>query len=211
MLNLLRNIPFIDRKLRLGEWNRYTGERLANQVIGIIGTGRIGSKVLKHLQGFNPKKILVNDIKPNEILYKSNKAELVEKEVIFKESDIITLHVPLTPVTRNLVTVKELGMMKESVYLINTSRGGIINEEELYQALEAKKIRGAALDVFSMEPYVGPLTKLDNCIFSSHIGSMTKDCRVRMEIEAVEEAIRFVNGESLQHVIPEEEYTNCSF
>jgi D-3-phosphoglycerate dehydrogenase len=206
MLNMLRHLPTIDRKLRSGIWQRISGERLANMTVGVIGTGRVGSRVLKNLQGFNPKQILVNDIKPSPDLYKINHAIHVEKEVIYTESDIITLHIPLTPDTRSLISLNEMMKMKKHVLLINTSRGGIINEKDLYTVLKNKTIGAASIDVFEEEPYSGNLVELENCFFSCHMGSMTNDCRSRMEIESTEEAIRFINGDDLAQPVPEEEY-----
>lgn len=208
MLNLMRSISYVDRKIRDGIWQRIHGQRLANMTIGIIGTGRIGSKVLRHLQGFRPAKIYVNDINPNMHLYDMANAELTDKKTIYKECDIISLHVPLTPATRNMITVEEMKHMKQSAVLINTSRGGIVNEDELYTALKEQQIQAAAMDVFETEPYEGNLTELDNCVITCHMGSMTKDCRAQMEIEATEEAIRFVKGEELQNTVPQTEYDN---
>jgi D-3-phosphoglycerate dehydrogenase len=206
ILNTCRSIPLVDRKLRDGVWQRIMGQRLSNQVVGIIGTGRVGSRVLKHLQGFLPKQILVNDIQPDHNMYDLFHAELVSKETIYKESDIITLHVPLTPQTFSLITKKELGMMKPSVFLINTARGGIINEKDLFDALKDRKISGAAIDVFTNEPYGGELLTLDNCYLTCHMGSCTVDCRFEMEKLATEEALRFIRGEELQLQVPEYEY-----
>lgn len=208
MLNLLRHIPSVDQKIRAGIWNRIQGHRLANQTIGIIGIGRIGLRVLKHLQGFSPVKILVNDLNPSEEIYRIYNAQYVEKEELYSSSDIITLHVPLTRLTKNLIRKEQLEMMKSTALLINTSRGGIINEKDLYEALSRNQIAGAAIDAFEKEPYSGNLIELENCYFTCHMGSMTKDCRARMEIEAVEEIIRFVNGEELISPVPEEEYQN---
>ena len=204
MINLSRKLPLADRKLREGQWKRYSGLRLSKSVIGIIGTGRVGSIVLKHLQTFNPEKIFVNDIVPNFDFYRKYNAELVEKEIIYKESDIITLHIPLTNATYKLISKKEMYLMKKNVCLINTSRGAIINEEDLYEYLFNNPLASAALDVFEKEPYKGILTMLDNCIFTCHMGSMAEDCRINMEIEAVKEAIRLVNGESLKNLVTEE-------
>lgn len=208
MLNLLRHISSVDRKMRAGIWNRIQGKRLSNMTIGIIGTGRVGSKVLKHIQGFNPRNILVNDILPKKDMYKIYNAHLVEKNEIYSMSDIITIHVPLTNLTRNMITSEQIEMMKPSALLINTSRGGIINEDDIFDALTGKKIAGAAIDTFVNEPYAGKLIELENCYFTCHMGSMTEDCRARMEIEATEEIIRFVNGDKLISIVPEDEYTN---
>lgn len=204
MINLARKLPLADRKLREGNWKRYSGSRLSKSVIGLIGTGRVGSRVLKHLQAFNPEKIYVNDIDPNFDLYRKYNAELVDKETIYKECDIITLHVPLTNVTYNMISSKEMCIMKKNVSLINTSRGGIMNEKDLYEYLLNNPLASAALDVFEVEPYNGNLIMLDNCVFSCHMGSMANDCRIAMELEAAVEAIRFVNDESLKNLVTEE-------
>jgi D-3-phosphoglycerate dehydrogenase / 2-oxoglutarate reductase len=209
MLNLLRKLPLVDRKIRSAIWQRYTGRRIMLSTIGIIGTGRVGSRVLKHLQGFSPHKIYVNDLNPDQNMYDMYHAEFVDKETIYNESDILTFHIPLTSRTKNLITQKEFALMKKNVLLINTSRGGIINERDLCSVLENKSIGGAAIDVFENEPYDGKLIELDNCVLSCHMGSMTQDCRASMEIQATEEAIRFVNGEQLTQLVPEEEYINC--
>lgn len=206
MLNMLRRTPLVDRKLRSGIWQRIHGERLTNCIIGVIGTGRVGSRVLRHLQGFNPKKILVNDLRPDYNLYEMCHAEFVDKEIIYSEADIITIHVPLTPLTLDLLNKNNIALMKTNVCLINTSRGGIINERDLYEALSVKRISAAAIDVFQNEPYLGNLIELDNCFLSCHMGSMTNDCRAQMEILATEEACRFVKNEPLQLLVPEEEY-----
>ena len=208
MLNILRRLPLVDRKLRSGIWQRIHGERLANMVIGVIGTGRVGSKVLRHLQGFYPKRIIVNDLKPDYNLYEMYNATYVEKDTIYKEADIITLHVPLTRLTYNLISKKEIELMKKNCSLINTSRGGIINENDLYDALSKNRIAAAAIDVFENEPYSGSLIELDNCFLTCHMGSMTNDCRAAMEILATEEAIRFVRNEALLGSVPDEEYYN---
>ena len=208
MLNILRRLPLVDRNLRSGIWQRIHGERLANMVIGVIGTGRVGSKVLRHLQGFYPKRIIVNDLKPDYNLYEMYNATYVEKDTIYKEADIITLHVPLTRLTYNLISKKEIELMKKNCSLINTSRGGIINENDLYDALSKNRIAAAAIDVFENEPYSGSLIELDNCFLTCHMGSMTNDCRAAMEILATEEAIRFVRNEALLGSVPDEEYYN---
>jgi D-3-phosphoglycerate dehydrogenase len=206
ILNACRSMPLADRKLRDGVWQRIMGQRLSNQIIGIIGTGRIGSRVLKHLQGFSPKQILVNDIKPDQNLYDLYHAELVSKEVLYKKCDIITLHVPLTAQTSPLISAKELKQMKPSVFLVNTARGGIIDEKDLFDALKNGEIGAAAIDVFGSEPYGGELLTLDNCYLTCHMGSCTVDCRFEMEKLATEEAIRFIRGEELRLQVPEYEY-----
>ena len=96
--------------------------------------------------------------------------------------------------------------MKKDALLINTSRGGIINEEDLYSVMQSGHLNGAAIDVFENEPYNGPLKKIERCLLTSHMGSMSVDCRVKMEIEATEEVIRFASGKNLEGCVPMEEY-----
>jgi D-3-phosphoglycerate dehydrogenase len=114
--------------------------------------------------------------------------------------------VPLTPQTSPLIAKKELELMKPNMFLINTARGGVINEKDLFDALKNRKISGAAIDVFSNEPYGGELLTLDNCYLTCHMGSCTVDCRFEMEKLATEEALRFIRGEKLQLQVPEYEY-----
>ena len=206
MYSLLRKVHEANIQLHQGNWHRYFGKRLADCSIGLIGVGRVGSIVLKNLQALGCKRILYYDKK---VRFKEENNEQVvfsDKEEIYKMSDIISLHIPLDIETKNMITIKEMRLMKKNSFLINTARGGIINERDLCIALQEKLIAGAAIDAFEDEPYSGELVKHDNCILTAHMGSMTADCRARMEIEATEEAIRFLNGDVLQRKVPEDEY-----
>ena len=100
--------------------------------------------------------------------------------------------------------------MRSDTLLVNTARGGIVNEQDLYEALEAGNLGGAAIDVYEEEPYKGKLASLDQCLLTAHMGSMSIDCRARMEIEAAEEVVRFTMGESLESLVPVEEYDSQS-
>ena len=206
IISLLRLVQISNIKIHNGSWDRYFGRRLSECTIGIIGMGRIGSKVLKHLSGFECKKILLNDTCKNNNISESETIKWVEKEKIYKEADINTLHLPLTKDTKNMICIKELMTMKNDAVIINTSRGGIINENDLYKVLKNKHLKGAAIDVFDNEPYYGDLATVDNCLLTAHMGSMTVDCRTRMEVEATEEALRFINNEKMLSCVPKEEY-----
>ena len=209
MLSLLRSIHLSNNLMHNKKWKRIFGKRLSEISIGIIGAGRIGSRVLRRIVPFGTPKILVNDIDSSiihENIVPSFKLNWVDKETIYRHADMISLHVPKTPLTTNMISYKELKMMKKDSFLINTSRGGIVNESDLVRILSENKIGGAAIDVFNNEPYDGPLTQFENCILTSHMGSMSIDCRARMEIESVEEAIRFLKGEKLERPVPESEY-----
>ena len=210
MLDLLRAVNVSNVRMHRGQWYRYFGCRLSEATIGVIGLGRIGRKVISHLAGFQCSRIMANDLDPDIPIpcHPSCKVEFVDKEKIYAEADIISLHVPLTSNTKNMITKDEISLMRPGTFLINTSRGGIINESDLYWALDSGHLGGAAVDVFEREPYHGCLTKLDNCLLTAHMGSMSIDCRTQMEIEASEDACRFIRGEPLRFPVPDAEYQN---
>ena len=211
IISLTRHVSMADRKIRTGIWKREQGKRIGKSVIGIIGFGRIGTNTVKLLAPFKPECILVNDIKDksNEIAFFKKKYDLeirsAKKEKIYRKSDIISLHVPLSNKTRNLINSKTLSMMHSNTFLLNLARGGIINEQDLYKALKKKIIGGAAIDCFENEPYSGQLIELDNVLLTQHMGSCSYDCRAQMEIQAVEDIIRFFKNETLLNEVPEEE------
>jgi D-3-phosphoglycerate dehydrogenase / 2-oxoglutarate reductase len=208
MLTLLRSVQMSNMKMHNGKWHRYFGRRLAEITIGIIGVGRIGASILQHLQGFGSPKILLNDISPNHKLDEIfSNIEWAGKEKIYKQADIISIHTPLTAQTKDMVKKEQLLSMKKNAIIINTARGGIINEQNLYEVMQTDHLSGAAIDVFDFEPYNGKLQEIQRCILTAHMGSMSVDCRTRMEIEATEEAVRFLTNKPLEGVVPEEEYT----
>ncbi len=206
MLTLLRSVHVSNDEMHDGRWHRFFGRRLSEVTIGIIGAGRIGTGVLQHLSGFSSPRILVNDTVFNKGLDNTYNIEWVEKEKIYQEADIVTIHTPLTVLTKNMVKKKQLLSMKEDSILINTARGGIINENDLYDVMQSGHLSGAAIDVFDFEPYKGKLREIQRCLLTAHMGSMSIDCRTRMEIEATEEAVRFLTGCKLEGLVPEEEY-----
>ncbi len=206
MLSLLRSIHVANAQLHRGEWHRHFGRRIPEVTIGIIGTGRIGGRVLRRLSAFGTSRILVNDTHPDAGVAPNLKLEWVDKETIYREADVISLHVPLTGRTKNMIRREQLLQMKPDAVIINTARGGIINEQDLAAVLASGHLSGAAVDVFNQEPYAGELAQIDRCLLTSHMGSMSIDCRTRMEIEATEEAIRFLTGQRLQGLVPPEEY-----
>ena len=208
MLSLLRHTHVANLKMHQGEWNRRMGRRIPEVTIGIIGTGRIGSRVLRRLLPFGTPRILVNDLEPKPNLVPELKLEWVGKETIYREADVISLHLPMTKQTRDMIRHEQLMMMKSDALLINTSRGGIINEGDLAEAMSADHLGGAAIDVFQEEPYSGPLKYVDRCLLTCHMGSMSIDCRSRMEVEATEEAVRYLRGLPLECSVPEDEYAS---
>lgn len=208
MLALLRNTPAADRNLRSGVWNRYMGHRLSERTVGVVGVGRIGKRVIRHLTGGFPDiRILANDLTPDFEFGRSHGVRWVEKEVLYKEADVITVHLPLTPITRGLIRRPQIDLMKPTTVLVNTARGNMIDEADLALALREGRLAGAAVDVFEREPYSGELASLERCLLTCHMGSMSQDCRARMEIEATEEVVRFLGGDPLEALVPESEYS----
>jgi D-3-phosphoglycerate dehydrogenase len=206
MLSLLRSVHVANLHMHSGQWTRHLGRRIAEVTLGIIGTGRIGSRVLRRIASFGTPRVLVNDLNPDPKLVPQLKLEWVGKEEIYCEADLISIHVPLTSQTKNMVRREQLLQMKQDALIINTSRGGIIDEHDLADVLRTGHLAGAAIDVFEHEPYTGELTTIERCLLTAHMGSMSVDCRTRMEIEATEEAVRFLTGKSQQGGVPAYEY-----
>lgn len=211
MIQTARNIGLSNLDIKRGAWNRRLGYRLSEMTIGILGAGRIGSRVIRRLSAFGSPRILVNDLERDDSIAPHMKLEWVGKEYIYQHSDMVSLHLPLTRETRDLLTKSELKTMGPESILINTSRGGIVNEEDLFWALDNGVIGQAAIDVFEQEPYLGPLTNLSNCHLTAHLGSMSHDCRARMEIEAAEEVVAFAKRNEQLRMVPEAEYQLRTF
>jgi len=205
-LTLLRSVHVSNMDMHKGKWERFFGRRLSKITVGIIGVGRIGLGVLKHLRGFDCQEVLINDIDNQKNIPDGIQVRWTSKSEIYKKADIVTLHLPLTKKTKNLIKRSELLKMKKDAMIINTSRGGIINEHDLYNVMSNGHLSGAAIDVFDDEPYFGDLNKIKRCILTSHMGSMSEDCRSEMEIKATEEAVRFIKGLPLEGSVPNEEY-----
>lgn len=207
MIDLLRRVSEVDRGMRVRKWNRAMGQRLAIQTVGVIGVGRIGKRVIRILRGgFPGVRILANDLAPDLEFGDEHEVEWLRKSQILRETNVLTLHVPLTFETREMISEGQLRAMKPSAVLINTARGGLVDESALALALASGTIAGAAVDVFENEPYAGELAGLDNCVLTCHMGSMTADCRLRMEIDATDEALRHYRGDPPLQPIPASEY-----
>jgi D-3-phosphoglycerate dehydrogenase len=200
ILDLSRKITSANNNLKNGIWDKHMGNLIYGKTIGIIGMGRIGKSLAHLLSGFNVN-FLAHDIMPDIAFGRLNKIEYVSKDELLKQSDIISIHTPLTKETIDLISSKELNMMKPSAILINTARGGIVHERDLHIALQEKLIAAAALDVFDEEPYRGELVKLDNCLLTSHMGAGTIENRFDMELQATQEVIRLLMGKPLNHEI----------
>jgi len=189
MLGLIRNSYLTSNQLKSGIWNKSGGFDLTNKTIGIIGVGNVGKELVRFLSPFNCK-LLVNDIRKDEEqlnFYQENNLIECSTEEIYKNSDIVSLHVPLTSLTQGMINNTSLNLMKPSTYLINTARGPIVNEEDLFYALTNKKIAGAGLDVYSQEP---PTCKeillLENVICTPHIAGNSQEAVLAMGRAAID-------------------------
>ena len=185
ILNLYRRIGEVDRNLRSGKWTPLMGRLLSGKTLGIIGLGRIGKALVKLVQPFE-LKIIAHEPYPDNEFVSSYGVELASLEKVLFESDIVSLHAPLTEETYHLIGRAGLALMKSDAIIVNTARGSLIDEEALIEALEKGIIGGAALDVFEEEPYSGKLKNFDNVILTPHIGTYAMETRIRMEREAVE-------------------------
>jgi len=199
LMAIARRIVEADKFTRAGKFKgwgpmMFLGSDVYGKTLGIVGAGRIGTAVAMRSKGFN-MKVLYTDVRRNETLEKELGARKVELDELLRESDFISLHVPLTPETHHLIGERELKMMKKTAYLINTSRGPVIDEKALVEALKNGEIAGAALDVFENEPELTPgLAELDNVVLTPHIGSASVETRTRMATLAAENIIAYFEG-----------------
>lgn len=192
-ISLFRNIKNNCENLKNGIWKINIGTEISGKTIGIIGLGNVGTDLVRLLKPFKCK-ILVNDIVNIKKKCKKFKLKFSTKKKIFKVSDLITIHTPLTNLTKNLVDKSYLKLMKKSSFLINTSRGGIVNEQDLYNYLKNKKILGAALDVYQNEPYYKKkLLRLKNIICTPHIGGSTAKSIKNMGLAAIKNLKNSIN------------------
>lgn len=200
ILDLARKISHTDKAIKDGIWNRHMGTLLYGKTVGIFGMGRIGKSLIHLLSTFNVK-FKVYDIVPDLAFGRLYDVDFVSKEEVLAQSDILSVNIPLKSDTLDYITLNELKQMKQNAILVNTARGGIVNEADLYIALKENIIAGAAVDVFETEPYKGNLTQLDNCTLTCHMGASTIDSRTDMEVQALEEAIRFKNNQPLKNEV----------
>lgn len=194
MLMLSRNLFTTANQLKSGTWNKSGGFSLSSRTIGIIGIGHIGKELVQMLKPFNCR-ILVNDIIDLSDYAHTNNVELVTKEYLFQNSDIISVHTPLNASTKDMINKETILHMKQSVFLINTARGGIINETDLKWALASNKIGGAALDVFNVEPPEDPeLMNYPNLIATPHIAGNSYEAVIAMGMAAINHIVSYKNN-----------------
>lgn len=190
IFSLIRRVPQATASLRSGRWekNRFMGMELYNKTLGIIGMGQIGSYVTRLAQGVQMQVIAYDPYLSEENARKMG-VELVTLTDLYRRSDVISVHVPLTPETRSLINAEAIGKMKDGVRIINCARGGIVNEKDLYEALVKGKVAGAALDVFEQEPVdpKNPLLTLESVICTPHIGAATNEAQENVALAIAEQ------------------------
>ena len=204
ILALARHIPREDAATRAGHWGTTVGMSLEHKVLGVLGLGRLGAKVARVGVAFEMSVIAWSQNLTAEKAAQCG-ATLVTKDELFARSDILSVHVQLSARTRGLVGARELGLMKPTAYLINTARGPIVDETALIQALQARAIAGAGLDVFDEEPLPPghPFTVLDNTLLAPHMGYVTKDQYQVRYRDTVENVAAYLKGEPLRVLNPE--------
>jgi len=187
ILALVRHIVKADNLLRKGTWRFWIGHELAGKVLGIAGLGAIGKAVALRAQAHG-MKVIAYDVQPDREFARQHGVKYVSKTQLFRTADIVTLHMPLTEQTRNFISKPELDLMKPTAYLVNTSRGGLIDQTALIEALSERRIAGAALDVFAEEPLPPneEILELDNVVLTPHIGGSTFEALERLARIAVD-------------------------
>ena len=197
MVALARKMILADSSMKQGKWlkKELMGFLLKGKKLGLIGLGNIGLRVARIAKAMGMKILVTKRVPPSPELLKSLEAEFLPLDELLRQSDIVSIHVPLSKETRNMIDAEEIGKMKDGAFLINTSRGEIVNEKALLNALRSGKLGGAALDVYSVEPPENlELIKQPNVICTPHIGAQTVEAQREASIRLAEKIIRFLHG-----------------
>ena len=207
LLSISRRIVEADRLMREANGFRgwepmlLLGEGLSGKTLGIVGAGRIGRAMVRMSRGFNMRVLYFSRSKKKD-LENDLGAKQVDLDTLLRESDFVSLHVPLTQETYHLIGAREFSLMKKTAYLVNTSRGPVVDEKALVEALRDKKIAGAGLDVYEEEPKLAPgLRELDNVVLAPHLGSATTETRRNMAVMAAENLLAGLRGERPKNVV----------
>jgi D-3-phosphoglycerate dehydrogenase len=201
LLTLARRVIPTHARVQSGVWRREPGLELSGKTLGIIGLGRIGKRVAVRAQAFE-MRVIANDIAPDEAFAAAHGIPFVTREALLAECDVLSLHVPLTPLTHHLINRPALAQMKPGAILINTARGPVIDARALADALDSGHLAGAALDVHTVEGQVEPfLLGRDNLITTTHLGAYTHDSLIKTTIAAVESLLQFWQQEAIPNLI----------
>lgn len=199
-LAAVRNVVAADKAVRVGQWNRKYGDliglELAGKTVGIVGLGRIGAATAKRLKAFDAEVVYWSRTRKSEAEEELG-ISWMDLDELLRRSDIISLHLPGTADTHHIIGERELGLMKESVIIVNTARGRVIDEEAMTRALKSGKIRAAALDVFEREPLPvdSPLRTMDNVILTPHLGASNLEGMQRMAVQVAEGVYKVLTGQ----------------
>ncbi|MCB9771014.1 MAG: phosphoglycerate dehydrogenase [Candidatus Omnitrophica bacterium] len=194
MLDLLRHITWHTVSLRKSQWQKKGGRNLRGQTVGIIGLGRIGKKVAEFLNHFGAN-VIATDLNPDQLWAQENHVAIVSIEEILTNADIVTLHLSTNQNAPFFLGEKEIRRMKAGAILLNLSRGELIDEQALFDALKEERLGGVGIDVFPQEPYLGKLTSLDNVIMTPHVATLTRESRLQMETQAVQNLLQSLSKE----------------
>ena len=203
LLTMARKISIADKSVKEGKWEKkkFMGVELRGKTLGVIGMGRIGSQVVNRCKAFEMDAIVYDPYLPEEVAQNMG-VKLTDLNTVLENADFITIHVPLTEETKHLISNDEFEIMKDSCFITNCARGGIIDEEALYTALSENKIGGAALDVYEEEPPKdSKLTTLDNIVLTPHIAASTKEAQRDAAIIVADEIIELNNGRTPRNVL----------
>jgi glyoxylate reductase len=195
-----------DALCRSGQWKGWSLDQLVGgdiwgKTLGILGFGRIGRAVARRASGFGMRVIYNDTVRAPSEIESELRAEYMERDAVLREGDFVSLHVPLLPETRGLIGPRELALMKPTAFLINTSRGPVVQEAALITALERRQIAGAALDVFEREPQIGHGLLRPNVVLAPHLASASLETRTRMAMMAVENTIAFFEGRRPPNIV----------
>ncbi|MGI9860566.1 phosphoglycerate dehydrogenase [Moorella naiadis] len=201
MLCAARQVAAADHSIKKGEWKKFMGVSLFKKTVGVLGTGQIGRAVVRRLKGFEAE-LLLYDIARDENFAAAVGGRYADLAEVLQEADFVSVHLPLLPATRNLIGEAGLRLMKAGAIIVNTARGGIIDEDALVKALREKWIRGAALDTFSVEPLANEeLRKLPNVVLTPHIGAYTEEAVLMMGMQAAGNLIDALDGRRPESVV----------
>jgi D-3-phosphoglycerate dehydrogenase len=200
MLELTRRIGYENARMKAGvPWQTTIGMDLDGMTLGVLGLGKLGTRTAKIAQAFGMKVIAWSqNLTPEKA--KEGGAEYVSKDDLFRQADILSLHVVLSDRTRGIVGAKELGLMKKTAFLVNTSRGPLVDEKALIATLQSKSIAGAGLDVFDVEPLPldHPFRKMDNVVITPHLGYVSQQNYAKMYPEIVEDIRAWLDGKPVR-------------
>lgn len=204
IMSLARMIPWAHASVHKGEWKRskFTGIELYGKTLGIIGVGRVGGEIAKRARSFSMTMIGYDPYLPKDVA-DSLGVRLTTLEDVIKNADIMTIHTPLLPETKNMISMPQFRMMKKNALLVNVARGGIVNEDDLYTALKEKVIAGAAFDVFVDEPLKEgcKLLELDNLVMTPHLGASTVEAQEKVSVDIAENVIMYLRDNVIANAI----------